>query len=93
MKISSTMFVAVAGVLLLAACSSATSEPTPAPATSDGASTRAPGGAVTVLTYDSFALPDQVIADFERRNFGGTVRSSDGRTTLGTLLWVFLTQS
>ncbi len=65
MKISSTMSMAVAGALLLAACSSVNSDPTPAPTTSDAASAPAPSGAVTVLTHDSFALPDEVIADFE----------------------------
>lgn len=31
----------------------------------DGATTSEPGGEVVLLTHDSFALPDQVVADFE----------------------------
>jgi thiamine transport system substrate-binding protein len=66
MKTSTTMSMAVAGALLLAACSGNSDEPGASPSTSDTASS-APvaGGPVTVLTHDSFALPDDVIADFE----------------------------
>jgi thiamine transport system substrate-binding protein len=51
---------------LLAACSSADDSPTSAAAapSSQGPAAQA-SGAVTVLTHDSFALPDEVIAAFE----------------------------
>ncbi|MCB2413630.1 thiamine ABC transporter substrate-binding protein [Demequina sp. TTPB684] len=64
MKTSTTMSMAVASALLLAACSASESKPTQAPTSSESEAPAATG-AVTVLTHDSFALPEDVIADFE----------------------------
>lgn len=68
MKTSFTMSMAVVGALSLAACSSSSGEPTASPTTGATTGDNAPpaaSGSVTVLTHDSFALPEDVVADFE----------------------------
>lgn len=67
MKVSFAIGIATAGALLLGACASGSDAPasaasTAAPQGADAAP--AAGGSVTVLVYDSFALPEDVIADF-----------------------------
>ncbi len=66
MKITYALSIAAAGALLLGACSSGSDAPaSSATAASTGADAGpTAGGSVTVLVYDSFALPDEVIADF-----------------------------
>ena len=66
MKISSAMSVAAVGALVLAACSSGTDAPASSASTASPGADAAPtaGGSVTVLVYDSFSLPDDVITDF-----------------------------
>lgn len=64
MKVSFTVSLAAAGALLLAACSASTSaDPTSTVSASD--TPAAASGSVTVLTHDSFALPDDLVASFE----------------------------
>lgn len=65
MKISFTMSMAITGALLLAACSSPASESSTATENASATSAAAASGSVTVLTHDSFALPDDVVAAFE----------------------------
>lgn len=67
MKAHAYLGAAAAAVALLAACSSPSTAPeaTPTPATSQPVV--APSGSVTVLTHDSFALPDDVVQAFEHK--------------------------
>lgn len=48
------------GALALAGCSATQSEPSPT-----GTGTSTPGGTVVLVTHDSFALPDDLISQFE----------------------------
>ncbi len=60
-----TAALAVVAVLALAGCSAA-DDAAPAPGDGDGDDTRGPaGGTVVLVTHDSFALPDDLIAQFE----------------------------
>ncbi|PKQ26791.1 MAG: thiamine ABC transporter substrate-binding protein [Actinobacteria bacterium HGW-Actinobacteria-4] len=58
----STLAATAVATLALAGCS------TDAPVTTPTGETTAPLTAVTVVTHDSFAVPDQVLADFEARS-------------------------
>src|SRR5690606_16512984 len=66
MKITYAISVAAASALVLGACSSGSDAPASSAAAASPGADAGPvaGGSVTVLVYDSFALPDEVIADF-----------------------------